>query len=352
MKRVFLLGAGFSVPAGFPQMGELFNELRKFYDTYISGKPHIFLENAIDDFDIYDIGVFGEEKNFEKFISLLDIGIQENKVFKSNFIKIKKAWICLLALFLHNKLFQLKNEEFYKSFFSKFNPKSDIIISFNWDNLVEHILNNMGIKWRYANDFHSQDESLVLYKLHGSINWFSINSFWFITINKSVNNLKPLDNDKYWSTMQELNKILDLSNLKEIIEPFIIAPTYLKKYKDSGLSSLWESAEMKLADANEIVIIGYSFPELDFYSELMLRTLLFFRWAVKLMKSNGKHKNINIEILIRNAGSLKDDLKIKIIDKDCNVIKKIRTIAEIRKVDFIPYEGDCLEIPIDNIFSS
>jgi len=82
--------------------------------------------------------------------------------------------------------------------------------------------------------FSESEDAVKLIKLHGSINW------------------KTVDND--------------------IQETFIVPPTWNKS--DIRIRRLWEKAYQELVDAQRIIIIGYSFPETDIYVKSLLALAL------------------------------------------------------------------------------
>jgi hypothetical protein len=80
--------------------------------------------------------------------------------------------------------------------------------------------------------FSESDSAIKLIKLHGSINW------------------RSTDND----------------------EIFVVPPTWNKS--DPKVSKLWNIAYNELKEAKRIIVIGYSFPEIDVYVKSLLALAL------------------------------------------------------------------------------
>lgn len=327
MKRVFIFGAGFSNGAGFPAIDDLFDELRVFYADELRDQDLQCLqaferEKVVVESLIYPTGE--KETNFEKFISLLDAGLNE-KMLRDEYSFVRKGWLLVLTFFLHNKLQSIKNESFYSSLFSKLNPSQDIVLTFNWDCLAETILSKNTIGWEYRNIQGYSGTELTIYKLHGSINWFLLGPSVRPAHPNGFTQMKTDDIEQgnlYYYRSDDLDKAIDQIEMQEDITPFIVPPTYLKKYYPA-ISFLWTKAFDEIKSAEEIYILGYSFPELDFFSELFIRL--------------GISQN-----LLRNVeGPSFRNIKIVIIDKNPDkVLARIRPMVGRSEVSLISQKVD------------
>lgn len=95
-------------------------------------------------------------------------------------------------------------------------------------------------------------------KLHGSANWF-----WADT--------SPSD-EIYFSNGAEK----DFNNLIMGLKPYIIPPVQDKNafYNHIAIQTLWKKAEELLKQANEIYIIGFSFPQTDLSVRYLFQSAL------------------------------------------------------------------------------
>lgn len=211
----------------------------------------------------------------------------------------------------------------------------DVIITFNWDTLVDRALSTekkwncfsgyfvkpvsvYQDKWNYMETNRMASNAPLLLKLHGSSNWLTS---------------APIVEGKEWKSIQEVstdNFCVYESNLapyhtydgrymkgyedfsygyypvnlpmegiplpkghlltRTILRtgnnpkgesedhgltsiPLIIPPVKNKTYDYYGtlFTSLWEKAQQAITNASQIVIIGYSFPETDYKSDQLFR---------------------------------------------------------------------------------
>ena len=145
----------------------------------------------------------------------------------------------------------------------------DAIITFNYDCLIDETLRNHGAdKWnpRYGYGLNlgkgrgnlvgyegwtpsppaRRDETISLYKLHGSLHFF-------VEGEKVTLKLRPY-------TKQH-------GNLRFTIIP----PEPLKRYDQGVFKRIWSHAGQALHRARQLVVIGYSFPVTDSHSNALFR---------------------------------------------------------------------------------
>ncbi len=143
------------------------------------------------------------------------------------------------------------------------------VITFNYDLALEKSLdlsNDLRGRWHYPFIFSSttRGEGVKIIKLHGSLNWKSTGP-----------NLTNIDTDYLLEPVpQKINKT-------ECSQAAIIPPTALKEEinlpKDQppilqGLfNSLWRLALEEISSADNLIIIGYSFPLLDAHADWLFR---------------------------------------------------------------------------------
>lgn len=155
--------------------------------------------------------------------------------------------------------------------------KGDIVISFNYDILMDNALRHSGmltdsgymVPFQQINDGQqwirsdNAPSSVLLFKLHGSMNWlhcsycgshFLMRSEkigpWYVSIPDQCPNCKMPGS---------------------YLERVIIPPLLTKDYSAPPIHYLWEEASRRLSEVREIVVIGYSFPHTDFATETLFR---------------------------------------------------------------------------------
>ena len=116
----------------------------------------------------------------------------------------------------------------------------------------------------------SKDKGIAVFKLHGSLNWFSIHELHDVPKNAILGRNKkfkitPRKNISVEMTYKAQSK-------RMYTFPLIIPPVNHKaSIIHDDLLPIWKLAEKKLTNANEIIVFGYSCPPTDFESANMLR---------------------------------------------------------------------------------
>lgn len=170
---------------------------------------------------------------------------------------------------------------------------NDVVISYNYDLVMDNSLmetlnleqNIYGLNfdrkfdmdWKPCENEHSD---IYLLKLHGSMNWLKCSrcgallfyggrkvvaelSYQLMGINKSISDLScPVCQAK------ELGIIL-------------IPPLLGKELAGEEFRYPWYLAEKAIVSANRVVVIGYSLPPTDFYSEYLIRKAVSRRFRGK-----------------------------------------------------------------------
>jgi len=186
-------------------------------------------------------------------------------------------------------------------------------------------------------------ESVVLCKLHGSINYF--NTEESPDELKIVTDIGVSDKDNvgnlgisktYSDQMHKKNKRpsifmnASLSNIKnnfgQDLIPAIIPPTYSKLHQRSWLINIWNEAITAVKNAKLIVFIGYSFPESDGFMKSFFKSAFMYRESNQLpviinldkdknivCKYCGVFKNISLNNFITGTFSEKADDLINLI---------------------------------------
>lgn len=179
-------------------------------------------------------------------------------------------------------------------------------ITFNYDLLLDKAvsINDRGLLGDYAVQFVSvshfdlynrilRNERLPkdvdILKLHGSLNWAAC----------SKCNAPHL---AYYYRYQRLPQE-HCSICQELLEPVLVPPTYRKDVgKYSFLAKVWQKAEKVISQADEITIVGYSFPEADMEARWLFKRALL-----------GRAKRPKL-FLVEPASSVRDKIRAIFLD--------------------------------------
>ncbi len=186
--------------------------------------------------------------------------------------------------------------ESYQRFCDNILTKDDSVITFNWDDLLdkalrrteERLVSSSGQEYqshlgrairlthidafgagislkgvRHVRSYSTAGEGLYL-KLHGSVNWFYCD-YELCPERRSAWLDYEYDTERYWF------KPPDCPMCGRRMSTMIVPPSFRKSYKFPALDYAWQLAADRMKEANEVVFIGYSFPESDFYSHWLFK---------------------------------------------------------------------------------
>jgi hypothetical protein len=147
------------------------------------------------------------------------------------------------------------------------------LFSFPWCYGIENPLPKLTSppKGEKTFDTHNADEGgIKIFKLHGSLNWFSLHT------SRDVPKGAILNSRKKFNITPRINIPVNmrLNSGKRTMHtfPLIIPPVNHKAaIIHEELHPIWRQAEEKLTNANQVVVFGYSCPATDFESANMLR---------------------------------------------------------------------------------
>jgi SIR2-like domain len=189
---IYILGAGFSKPAGLPLATELWREVYR-RAAPLTGSMAQFRED-LEDFIKFKAECDGkqlslDQVNYEEFLGYLDIeyhlGLRGSHTWSEDGNEAQVVAKTLIGQVIAERMPSKKAiPQLYLNFVRKLQP-GDRILTFNYDVLLEHALEVAGVPFRLFHlrqypdgllDWSSADE-VVVYKLHGSIDWFDRHSY-------------------------------------------------------------------------------------------------------------------------------------------------------------------------------
>ena len=300
-KTVFILGAGASYSHSnkeFPLINDIFKVAKQLQIT-----SHITDINILNiNYECVETYVRGnfnksildsrQKLNIEDILTNLEIDIEKTK---SNDLQIVRDRIIAI---IFNTLFLLTNKSYYYKrscdyflFFDQLKD-NDTIITYNWDLLLDNILDREKIisnikKIRQVEDgilkkqylrmlmdlsayrdlswdrtsapYEKYNSKGYFLKLHGSIDWLYC----------------PNEDCGLYSKVFPIKKIIGEYKCYECsskMKHLIIPPVLNKNYSSFPfVKKLWNIALEELQSADELVIWGYRLPPTDFYNKWLFR---------------------------------------------------------------------------------
>src|SRR4030042_445201 len=297
-KRVFVLGAGFSYHLSgklFPLGSDLINIIRELE------MPE--LEKHIQD-------CIHEPDNIEMILSRfrLDNFISQNRkeAIEEHVFNGFQKQMLVKSIYEKDKEIIENSKLIIKNLFKK----DDVIISLNYDLLLDHLLaksdvdmwspygngygysieNDGFIKNDGSNDCNQQKQNIRILKVHGSFNFYTqkyvskneYSSIIDILINEKHDSFFDLEamfenvSDKHFSLYK------DARNVKTIV-----ITTYVKPFaQNRTFVKLWHEAIDAIKETDIITIIGYRFPMED--------NMMSFLFSYPLIENRKNRMKINI----------------------------------------------------------
>ncbi|WP_238442426.1 hypothetical protein [Desulfofalx alkaliphila] len=226
--------------------------------------------------NVVDICSAHAEVDMEEVLTLLHIELEEQPHSET----LKKAcqeYMLLMAL-TFDKILYGDPCPYHQKIAASLSP-GDVIISFNYELLMDNALlseNNWSPKDGYGVECHllsnenlliQQPSRVQLLKLHGSLNWLYCNKchqlFTALEYHNKVLRLVFNHSEKVACTHM---------NCRHPLQQIIIPPTMMKNYHTMPFTQkLWRRAMKALADADYVVVMGYSFPPSDFRTKWLFR---------------------------------------------------------------------------------
>ncbi|MDD3344821.1 MAG: SIR2 family protein [Candidatus Omnitrophica bacterium] len=318
---VFFLGAGFSYSAGMPTMAQFGEESERDF----SGIAKIYNVEKLSLEILLDAGTYF--RYFQEYCGNNFVRIDKNNMEDIYCVAEVMAASGVQTISLNNKTISLEdlltqiklwlwkvfqqlppvnserkdrvNEQPYQDFIN-FLKTNEIVsrcaaITTNYDLILEYYAWRGGILSSYpfldseastayigektvSEYVHAGeiDDSLMIYKLHGSVNYFAKKNDPVLKILNGVTPAGGRVGNSIWPTDAPsiffLDAIYEIKRLYPDYVPAIVAPTYAKIEASSWLKKVWHEAIECLRNAKAIVFIGYGLPQTDGFVKAMFQT--------------------------------------------------------------------------------
>lgn len=301
-KRAFVLGAGFSRPAGFPLATHLTDEvldsLRQLvgedYELFDFAdhvrRLHKWLTRSealpalnIEEFYEYAT-VYAEQLRMEQHRATVGRDAGETPYTHADDLITMLSYMdehLLEVLLEHENTADLAAIERFASILRP----GDTVVTFNYDRLVERCLTKLGVPWSFGMD-DDQPGSIRILKMHGSLDWicFARNErrerknmrrlFAKKDVNRERDGQAQTERSGEDEYDFELFQIRDDEGLRGWIEQraliqhdhrWGLAGLGPQKRVSlvPGLGVVWEHARQALYHADQIVVVGFSFSPFD-----------------------------------------------------------------------------------------
>jgi len=316
--RFFVLGAGFSAAAGLPMAAGLIDKILKELERMSpndGGWTH--LHEGIEDYQSFVVETTGEQTasiDIERLMEFLDyrhyLGLLGSDTYSDEGNRDQELLRWGLGRVLHVNTPEVP--DLYLQFAEKLRPR-DVVITFNYDLLLERALESVGKRYRrFPNryitcsgsfctvDSEGEADEVLVLKLHGSIDWASRATFdkkvsYYLQEYdeftaefgknrdllfgpKSITSTRPLPEGPrpYDDPLASIVVLEDLdayySSYSVALQhpPLLLAPSRAKQLYGEPLRPFWQGLGQWGIAYTGLNIIGYSLPEDDDYVRQLL----------------------------------------------------------------------------------
>lgn len=270
-KTIYVLGAGFSKEAGFPLISEFtdIKKIRQFRKLLSRSSQKRF--DKISSYFLDRIKNNYCDDNIESVLNHVSVAnylymeseTKGTKSYSSEQISDDLLWYIVKILQERSKQ---KIPAIYHQFVKKIFENNDTLISFNYDLIIENILEKLSINCDYGTERTPITNSVFLMKMHGSVNWTYCKNCKKFVFYPDYAILKVLESRLKCPKCNQKN-----------LEPIIIPPILYKDifYKhpryEQLIRTLWGYANDEIMAANKIVFIGFSMADSDVYAQELFK---------------------------------------------------------------------------------
>ena len=301
--RVFILGAGFSKPAGMPLATEVlpllveelqFDEMRTWLHglrerlAWLSaseGQTDSFALNIEQVFHYAQIDI--EVRRLRQ--QLAPVGRADGDGTPWNQGESVKNWLSYLEEALRDVILDRENGSDLAPInrWAEAVSERDAVLTFNYDTLVERALAGLNKPWNHGIE-NDGDGGIPVFKLHGSIDWivahrsetFSKLDLLFDkkNANRSQHNSGHVEDDtRLWRcrSQEQLSNWIggrDLQMIGDGAAPRTVGIAGLGAYKElhriPGLGAVWVRGMRALHEADLAVVVGFSMSDFDAIAQM------------------------------------------------------------------------------------
>ncbi len=372
-KTVFVLGAGFSKPAGAPLQHELIPAILKLEGDF-QVRNVADLPKLLNDFRTFlssDLCLAPEQfeaARLEDVFTPIDRCLQDEVSFRSKSLEdlapLRENIYSLIVLAIKRALEQSWDRQKYVNSFARYldrkmqtrieNPHDDpvSVISSNWDILLDNAIydslressqeaseNKAGVVdyCCYLKSLKEKDESKIkpgllalgrggynvkLLKLHGSMNWLQCPQCQRLYVDFDVKLANRLEREPdYCRICIETHKREATKLCSKLI-----MPTFLKDFRNFQIRLVWQNAAVELSEAEKVVFIGYSLPHADFDLRTLLARSIPTGAKIDLVQPK-ETKDWTVEHCIREQGRYKGFLGSRVIQPYSGIEEYIENLT-------------------------
>jgi len=332
-KRVFILGAGFSKPAGMPLATELLpllaqklqlephDEMQKWLDglrerlVWLRGsgqQPH---SSALNIEEVFHCAHFDIEAYLLKQ-HLCDAGQRVGPGVARDYAELISGWLLHLEDALRDVIVEEEEKANFAPIIRWAESVNDLdtVLTFNYDTLVEQALSKLGKTWNHGMGREVRTGNAIC-KLHGSIDWIvadRIEHFKKLDLlfdQQNTNRASPKtgyieDDYRLWRcrTRDQLQDWISGRDFQLVPEDASLRSVgiaglgaYKQPHKIPGLGLVWHRGMRALYESDAGIFVGFSMSDFD--------TLARMQFAEVARKRQSESRPLRVVVIDPHADS-------------------------------------------------
>lgn len=268
--RVIILGAGASASCGIAIARDILRESMQRLskrDAEQTDKVHKLLQYLYPGFD----DNLANYPNVEDFLNLIEMAkefhteayIESKRWSEATLQEVADITLRAITEYIWDFMAEDERRRVLSGLVRALVRPGDVVISFNWDFMIDLILEDLDIGRCPVYSYGSSRETVALLKPHGSIDWFEKNKL--PTDKKLRKEMQHRATGVCYYPYFALAKNPDL-----LAYPSFIVPPLSTKRFSGFLQRVWRDVYHAVAAAKELYIIGYSLPREDQFARLVI----------------------------------------------------------------------------------
>lgn len=320
-KCVYVVGAGFSAGLGYPLTNNL---LVRLWDRIEDQRFKEALKRVIRFHNpCLNCTTSSSLPNVEELLSQMVVNEQlfnASRQYEGNFTKddlknLQRDLLLNISDWFHEISKTIRpnrpDASWLKAFCDRVMSDNAVIISFNWDLVLDKLLFEKGLD-KHSYGFSSRPpDGPILLKPHGSLNWFEDDCGRFLQDSRKF----LLFGEEKKTHVYAFRKYrAPVSKFNRTYSPLIVPPVLLKNFEKPVFKKLWQNCTHHLSTAKKIFFLGYSMPAADFHAQFIMRC--------------GFHNQVEGELLPGGCRAEPTGAgKVIVINPHCKAAKRIQGIA-------------------------
>jgi hypothetical protein len=275
-RTVFVLGAGFSAGLGFPLTRDLLPMVLRRVDGRIK---HILIQIIRFHFPHFSANRRSTYPNVEEVLTKIAINEElwsasrpiAGGFKKRHLLQARREILYQVSSLFHERLKTVRNRGWLTSFLDYIHRTKSIVVSFNWDLVLERFLFNEKVDESTYGLGNPRGQPVLL-KPHGSLNWYEASIVEKVRRDRLSSLTADLCPPPEYEDILLFRKLrAPKTKVNRRYVPYVVPPTFVKRFDHPLLRKIWLEAILELGQARKVVFVGYSFPEYDHHSDFMFR---------------------------------------------------------------------------------